>query len=401
MCFKSLPQFLPNKCVLIFFFSMYSIGEKILDWIACYVPLGTIPFIILGNLLTFTVFSMKNNRASLTSLLYRVLAVTQTLYLMIESLHYLPMMIVKSSLFTYNLATCKVFAFMQMWLRALLAWILNLIALERLIGIVFPLRTPALNRKRYYRRLFLGISLFLFVLYGPLLIIIGREEVFEQEQPQPLEDTLCVWGTFNETLTWYSYGLFNWSNLVMASLLPFAILITFNAAVIWTLIASRRAIASSISSNAHPGTSNSQIAVLVSISLTFIVMSLPYPLYVIFDHYYVERVRYIDELTETPFDLEILTTIGPVCDSVSASLTIVFHCLFGKRFRQSLKKILCCKWPKRWTSNIMIFEIIAINRPQEHFSHTKYSDVSWTPWRLESTLETWFFVWKFISTITR
>ena len=348
-CFIIVCRNLLLKSVL-HFSSMDSTLYKVLYWIRYYVPLGSIPLAVVCNLLTFIVFSMKSNRESLTSLLYRVLTIAQILSLVVpDGLHSFSMMIANTSLFTYNMATCKVFSFMQIWLRALVAWILNSIALEKLIGVVFSPRSPTLNRKCYYRRLLLGISIFLFVLYGPLLVKIERKEVFLGGDPAPLEDAVCLWGTFNETLTWYSHGIFRWTNMVMASLLPFAILITFNAAVIFSRIASHRSTASSISSDSHPVTSNRQIAFLVSITLTFIVMSLPYPLYSILDYYYFEQLKSgnVVELTELPIDTEILATIGPVCDSARASLTIVFHCLFGKKFRQSLKKVLkrlCCNW---------------------------------------------------------
>ena len=143
---------------------------------------------------------------------------------------------------------------------------------------------------------------------------------------------------------WYSDDFFRWMNLIMASLLPCVLIISFNLAIIIGLIKSRRAIASSSNTNSHPVTFNSQIAALLSISVTFVLMSLPYPLYIIIDYDYEEKLLALDDL---PFLLQALGWMGHVSDSITNSIMIVFDCIFGKKFRQCLRKLLCCnlKWP--------------------------------------------------------
>ena len=83
---------------------MESVGSKIVVWVAEYVPRAAVPVAIVCNLLTFIVFSMKCYRGSLASMLHCVLALAQTLDVVInEGLHGLPISVGNISLFTYNI----------------------------------------------------------------------------------------------------------------------------------------------------------------------------------------------------------------------------------------------------------------------------------------------------------
>ena len=300
-----------------------------------YVMIGAAFLALVGNFLMFIVYSMGTYRRSLASMLYRILAVAQTFYVvMSDGLHTISLYIGHVSLFTYNIATCKAFLFMQIWLRAFIAWVLAIIALERVIVVVFPYRVQVLNTKGHYGWLLLGMSLFLFLIYAPLIFVVEHDNLIGL-------GATCIVGRKDGTLQWYWHGLYKWMNLVMNSLLPFAIIISFNIVIIIGLVKSQRSVASSANSSSSLVNFNSQIFILMSISFTFIIMSLPYPLYfIIATHYNGEGLAPND----TPYPLQILGNLGPVCDTVSNSVTIIFYCLFGKKFRQCLTRLFCCKW---------------------------------------------------------
>ena len=314
----------------------------VLEALSHYLPMVTVPVAVIGNILTFTVFSMKCYRGSLTSMLYRVLALTQTLYVVVsDGLYYFSLLIGNIELMTYNHATCKVIVFLRLSMRAFVAWVLCIISLERVIGIIFPHRSKSLNTKRHYGWLLFGMVTCLFVLYGPLLYTVERQEVDHDMEPMVWEDAFCVWGRLDGKLMWYSDVVLNWMNLVMASLLPFAIIITFNVAISCAIIKSSWVFRqSSNTPSSHRATFNGQIGILMSICITFIIMSLPFPLTDILDHYYVEQPA---TLGDGPIHLETLVHLGHIGDTFTATLTIVFYCGFGKKFRQCLKNLLCCK----------------------------------------------------------
>ena len=321
---------------------MASDAYWVLESVSYYLPMFTVPVAVFGNILTFAVFSMKGYRGSLTSMLYRVLAVAQTFYVVVsDGLYYFPLLIGNIDIITYSHATCKAIIFSQLSLRAFVAWVLCMISLERVIGIILPHRSKSLNTKRHYGWLLFGMVTCLFVLYGPLLYTVERQEVDHDMEPMVWEDAFCVWGRLDGKLMLYSDVVLNWMNLVTASLLPFVIIITFNVAIICALIKSTWIMRQSTNTpNPHQPTFNGQIGILLSICITFIIMSLPYPLTDILDHYYVEQSK---DLGDGHIHLEILAHLGHIGDTVTATLTIVFYCGFGKKFRQSLKTLLCCK----------------------------------------------------------
>ena len=221
------------------FSRMASDAYWVLESVSYYLPMFTVPVAVIGNILTFAVFSMKGYRGSLTSMLYRVLAVAQTFYVVVsDGLYYLSLLIGNIDIITYSHATCKAIIFLQLQLRAFVAWVLCIISLERVIGIIIPHRSKSLNTKRHYGWLLFGMVTCLFVLYGPLLYTVQRQEVDHDMEPMVWEDAFCVWGRLDGKLMLYSDVVLNWMNLVTASLLPFVIIITFNVAIICALIKS-------------------------------------------------------------------------------------------------------------------------------------------------------------------
>ena len=255
---------------------MLSSGEMVLNWIFSYLSPAAVFFAMVGNLLIFIVFSMKFYRGSPSSLLYRTLASVQALNAFRDGIHVMPIEMEKDSLFTYHRVSCKVFLFMSYWLRALVAWILVNIAQERLIGVVFPHRSRALNtRCRYGWQLF-GISLLLFVIYTPIMVVVEHTLVLTKTGGS---GGGCFMDQYHSKLGWYVKDVNIWMNMIMSSLLPFVIIITFNIAIICGLVKSRRLVASSSNANSHPAPLNSRMAILLSISVSFVIMSLPHALY--------------------------------------------------------------------------------------------------------------------------
>ena len=306
--------------------------------VSYYVTIGGVCLALVGNLLMFVVFSMKSYHGSMASMLYRILAVAQTLYVLIsDGLHSISLHVRNISLYAYSFATCKAFLFMQIWLRACIAWVLAIIALERVIGVILPHRAPVLNTKRRYGCLLFGMSLFLLVIYAPLIFVVEHGNSTGMA-------SVCMVGRTDGTMQWYSHGLYKWMTLVINSLLPFVVIISFNIAIIAGLIKSYRSVASPANSSSPLVKFNSQIAILMSISLTFIAMSLPYPIYFLIADYYKDQ-------STVPTYLNNLGLLGPICDTMTNSITIVFYCLFGSKFRQCLKQLFCskCKLIKCWS----------------------------------------------------
>ena len=283
---------------------------------------------LMGNILICLVFSMKHYRGSLHAMLYRVLAVTDTLVVLInDGLALLPVDIIGQSLFVYNHTTCKIMGVLHFWLRALSIWFLVPIALERFIAVWFPFRTVLFNTKRRYGWIILGMTLNIFALYAPLCETLGH--MYEVTGGQQIG--YCnIFGHVSEHLMWYT-AIFDYMNLIVSSLLPFLCIAALNTAIICGLLKSRTHLPKAFH-KAH-SEMRSCVIILLLISVSTIVLSLPYPIYF---------MAMICGCKLTTSQEKMFAFIVPVCDSISHSINIVLYCFSGRQFRQNLRKLLCC-----------------------------------------------------------
>ena len=285
---------------------------------------------ILGNSLSFLVFSTKQYRDNLHSMLYRILAVTDTLVVTInDGLDLLPMKMVGQSLLAYNLTSCKIIGVLFFWLRALSIWLLVPIALERFIAVWFPYRASRLNTKTRYGCMILVLSIIIFAFYAPTF----RTMVHHIFMLNGQKISSCYHlGTHHEHLMWYS-KIFNWVNLLVSSLLPFLCIITFNMAIIYGLLKSRTRLWKTLSKAAN-SEMYTRVVILLLISITTIILSLPYPIYFIVISCRCEWV--------TSPKIILLGFILPILDSISHSINIVLYCISGRQFRENLRQLFSC-----------------------------------------------------------
>ena len=314
-----------------------NLGYKIVSWMSEHIAPSLLFVAVIGNLVAFAVFSMPSYRHSLTSTLYRVLAVADTMAVVIyDGFGTLARIISGENLIVYSTATCKFFVPLHMWSRAFSAWVLVIIGLERVIGILRPHRAKVINSKRRYGWIITGTALALLCFYSPLFVSISRLPVFNQG----VEFTgYCAFYTDRNHMKEY-FMIFDWASLMLTSLLPFVVIISFNSAIIIALIKRRRQFSGT---HGNETDKNNAVAILISVSLTFIVLTLPYAIYILLQRYYSSVGNYHSfEKTSV-----ILGILAPICDSLNHSINIALYCLCGRKFRRCLLEMLCCACCKR------------------------------------------------------
>ena len=290
---------------------------------------------VIGNCLTFAVFSMKGYRGSLTSMLYRALAVADGLVVALyDGLNSFSVAVYGKNFFAHNNVTCKFISPLYFGFRAFSGWVLVLIALERVIGVLFPHRAKVLCTKRPFGLMILGICVVLLALYAPLFFSIEHITVYVDGVYYGGGCSLAPPGS---SLEWYGVVFFNWMNLMAASILPFFFIITFNILIIYGILKARLVVKQAFSNSKQSGQRNNTVAILMSISVTFIILTLPYPVYFILDSIYRH-----DAASMAYTKVMLLGSFAPICDSVNHSINIVLYCLCGQKFRNQLKALLCC-----------------------------------------------------------
>ena len=290
----------------------------VLVWMLKYVSTSMVFISIILNGAVFIVFSSKEYRNNLDAMLRKFLAVSDALVVVLsDGLHTLAVQVSGVSISTYNSITCKTIGTMHLFLRAFSAWILVLIALERFIGICFPLRAKEVNTKRNFLLLLLGIALVNVILYSPLVDCLARMKLFSI-----LDKGSCIMRFTNDFTRWY--GIFyDWMNMLMTCGLPSFWIVILNIAIICSLIKSRRSMQDT--ANSRPNM-NSQVAILITVSFTFVVLSAPMAVYFVCMAY----TRGGGQQFYSIFGwLMMLGNFAPIFDSIHHSIYFIFYCLCG------------------------------------------------------------------------
>ena len=313
------------------------LAYKIVSWMSEHIAPWLLFVALIGNLVAFAVFSMPSYRHSLTSMLYRVLAVADTMVVVIyDGFGTLAMIVSGENLIGHNTTTCRFFVPLHLWSRAFSAWVLVIIGLERVIGILRPHRAKVINTKRRYGWIITVTALALLCFYAPLFLGLMRIPVYNEGVEI---GGYCAFYYYRNHLEEY-FMIFDWGNLILTSLLPFVVIISSNVAIIIALIKRRKRVSKSHGNQSY---NNNAVAILISVSLTFIILTLPYPIYIILQGYFSDMDNHnLFERTSV-----ILGTLAPICDSMNHSINFALYCLCGRKFRQCLLEMICCACRKR------------------------------------------------------
>ena len=281
---------------------------------------------LLGNFLIFAVFSMKPYRQNLTAMLYRILAVVDGLVMVVEiGLYHVSVQVLGYTLSTYNVATCKAFVFITFWLRAVSIWLIVVITTERLICVWWPQKAKTLNTKGRFACYISVIVVITCVLYTPLTLTVDQTG-----------DKCLIFGVdsnHGNGLKWYCTA-FNGINLLIAGILPFVLVVSFNSAIIYGT--NKKTLARNSPTKKSVRLSSS-LTVLLFISSISVVFTLPKPIY----YFLTDFIHNLS--SEAIQQIVIFWYSIPVFDSVNRSINIFLFCIFGGRFRQCLKKLFSCK----------------------------------------------------------
>ena len=289
-----------------------------------------------GNALSFVVFSQKTFIHSVSSMLFRVLAVVDSLSMLTYDVIHIIADRLGSSVVTRSTLTCRMFIFPYFLLRTYSGWIIALVCLERVIGIVSPHRARVLCTHRRFRVFLLVELLILVAAYSPLIASTGYYGIPTDDGETMNYCSIMV--TDNAGLIWFASEMFLYMNLVLGSLLPFVLILSLNVTIVVTVLRQTPLSASRSGSNSS---FNSMSVMLLLVSGTFLVLSIPYPIYFLLDHY--SRIEGIIDV-----DIEVLILMGTVCntcDTLNHSVNIFMYCLSGTKFRTAFLGLLTCRQP--------------------------------------------------------
>ena len=287
---------------------------------------------VIGNSLIFAVFSMGIYKNNLTAMLYRVLAVTDGISVVIRvGIHALPI--------TETEISCKIVMFIFCWTRVFSVWLIGVITAARVIFVWSPFKAKRINTMRRYAGIIAGLILAAGILYFPLLHTAGHSISGTEG-----ETGVCLFIRPDDlgVMEWYR-DLYNVSIMMTIAIILIFVIIA-NSLIVFGIRRSRTnsVSTSSPSLNDSECRKRSSTTIILLISSTSVIFNLPDVIYVVLSSYNQ------DPTSDSFSALLTLRDFLPVFDCINRSINIFFFCLFGKEFRRHLKELLCrpCKKQK-------------------------------------------------------
>ena len=275
----------------------------------------------IGNILSFLVFNKKSMKQSVTSVYFRMLAISDTMVLYSGAGVGVVLTTSGVDLRTVSHSTCKFFVALVKTLCYHSCWTLVLISIDRFIGIYFPHKYRQLCTKR---RAVIALIILVFIMasfvggfWGSALMV-----------------TNDVCGVGMHHLPFFN-DVYQWLDLCVLNLLPTVILVSINISIIYKI--SHSEFGSKEDSNSTNTTAKKQsyslTLILLSISFVYILCTIP---------------------TSTAF-LAIKTFHGPrkasqillyirCCETLYAAnhaSNFFLYCVHGTTFRRELKGLFC------------------------------------------------------------
>ena len=180
---------------------------------------------ILGNIISFIIFSRKTFRNNSISTYCRALAVAD-FFIIVELINNIFNYINKTKIYNINELTCKLFYYLSMQYTSIPPWILVAFSIDKMLNM--KTSPPSIIKSKVFQWcVVFGIFLFHYILYSELLIILKLVKI------PTLDRYMCNFGIFDY------YDPFVYAHLAENCVIPFSIMIVTSIVTIKQLIKSR------------------------------------------------------------------------------------------------------------------------------------------------------------------
>lgn len=191
---------------------------------------------LFGNIMAFLVFSQRSLRSSITSFLFRVMAVADSCFILSTLLPESILEVGGNSVVYSSTARCRVEAYLYFASRCYAVWILVLITLERFIGVNFPHRAKVLVTNRRIKMAAVISLVTVALLYG-VIAYAGDSAIILDKDGNVINHFCSIYKKSNIARF---MKIFVWLDLLCYCIGPFCIIIIANVAIIIQLVKSRR-----------------------------------------------------------------------------------------------------------------------------------------------------------------
>ena len=242
------------------------------------------------------------------------------------------------SIITSHDASCKIHIFLNKLLSTFSAWLIMLVAIERVLAILKPFKVAILFNRRNIICMLISIIIVISLLYIPAFWCRLSYQVIFNEEGNKFEILYrCI-----ESKYFIVTRLFHWIDIFVRSAIPFVFLCFTNVIIIYSLRKAER-FRKTISST--PDAENNQVAFLTALllatSFTHLVTTLPTGLYYLVLPYTLPYYNYSRDAFLSASHLWLVSCgcLGYLNNSVN----FVMYCIAGRRFRVEFVCMIMCK----------------------------------------------------------
>ena len=253
--------------------------EQVAEWILMKIFMGPILIIgIIGNILSIMVFSQKELRDSVTSFLFRALAVCDLVSLVKTSE---PVFVIMGvDVVAANDGACKAFTYIYRVARGSASWVLVLISAERFVGVYFPFKVKNVSTKRNAIIALCIIVVSFVALYLPVLWLYEDEAWYTPPLGRYVKD--CG---FSKKLPAYKEAFPMLEN-TFYTFIPFALLLVMNISIARWLTLRQKGQTGASGSGQQSGDANNMTKMLMVTAFAFLFLTAPYSIYFIIREIY-------------------------------------------------------------------------------------------------------------------
>ena len=297
--------------------------EYPLQWVYRFLAPIVVIIGLCGNSLLVAVMIRKPFRNTSTSVYFIALAIADNINLFIVTSN----MVLRFGFFidlsSYSTWTCKLFNFASFVFPQLSSWILVNISIERFVAVYRPFKVKQLFTPK---KAILGLCVI-----TVLLLITNIQYILISEMLNENGNIVCT----RKNIPLYWARFITWLDNLMYSIIPIVMLCLLNVLIVYHI---RRVQVVRTDSNTLTKQNVSVVRTVLTLTTTFIVLTLPICLSSMVNQMTV--AMQFEELDSNLLDAMHITFM---IMSVNFCVNFFLYCLTGRKFRQELCIMLCCK----------------------------------------------------------
>ncbi|XP_076458596.1 neuromedin-U receptor 2-like [Babylonia areolata] len=294
---------------------------------------------IFGNVMTIVIMRRIKSDDSSIGIYFTAISVMDIIVLCFHTLNQWVQYQFGFGLYTTHSIVCKIRTWLYTGGGTISCWYLVCMTVHRALSVVWPHRVNSLCTRRTVLLVLTGITVFFALLYVHYMI--GFERIYVPSY----NSYWCTVRRDNKSYMYFFEKIFVYIELAVYCLLPFLFLLAANIVLVWKLLMSVKVAGKHLTQGdsdqvqGHRKAANSVTVTVITVSVAFVVLTLPTTLDYIVNYFARQHDRVTGYERATAAFVHAVTAL---LSDTNHAVNFYLYCLTGKRFREEFVKVLCC-----------------------------------------------------------